>query len=162
MGCNDGLRQAEADAKLQPQLNRIRKAENAIVYLAGLVNPQQESAILHIDGNREILRRKNLAKDRLTHSQLASYDADYEESKLCAAIRKIGEEQFMELIVPELPKSEIARDLLTWWEKHKSDDIDKLDEEILHAKQKINNAENLIRKQKAILNDLLKHKAELT
>ena len=163
MGCNDGLRQAEADAKLQPQLNRIKKAETLLVYFAGIVEAEKHSMILETNGNHDILKRKKLAKElKSTFAQLASYDADYEESKLCAAIRNYGAEKFMKLIVPELATSASARDLLTWWETHKSDDLDKLDAEILHTKQKINNAENLIRKQKAILKDLLTHKAELT
>lgn len=159
MGWMDGLRQAEADAKLQPQLQRFKKAQRLLVYLVGLTD---QPSLLSVPGNRDILKNKSLSHNNsATHAQLAAYDADYEESKICAAICEYGVEDFMETITPELASSQDARTLLTWWENHQTEDTKRLTEEIQATHREIQALETDIEEHKAELHELLKEREAL-
>ena len=119
------------DALEHHHRKRKEKALNLIDYLADLTNNEN----LHdIKGNEDFLRQKRLALQNdgnsTTFAELASYDAYYEESRICAIIRHITPETFNEHIMPELRHSQEARDLLTWWERHKEDDRKRIEKEI--------------------------------
>ena len=85
-----------SDALEHHHREREEKALNLIDYLADLSNNES----LHdIKGNEDILRRKRLALhsgNSTTHAEIAAYDADYEESRICAIIRHITPKTFSE------------------------------------------------------------------
>lgn len=130
-----------SDALEHHHREREEKALNLIDYLADLTNNES----LHdIKGNEDILRRKRLALhsgNSTTHAEIAAYDADYEESRICAIIRHITPKTFSEHIMPQLSHSKEARDLLTWWERHKEDDRKRIQKEIKSVESSIYNLE---------------------
>lgn len=105
---SDMFSRSEMERKVEQAEDRVRSEMSSPIEMAK-VRLEQDARFL---------------RDWL-ETQLQLKHDNSETAKLCAAIRVVGEEQFLDFVVKRARDSEEARRLIGWWEEHKR--IDKLE-----------------------------------
>lgn len=128
------------------------RKQKAINMLTWLSLEQRNPDLLKVSGNKNITEeteRMRSSGNSYTHADFEERFANFEESKLCEAINKIGIKKF-ETFINEHP-SHVATDLSTWWKRHKKIDTAAKAAEKKEKLSKIKHLEDEIKKLKATL-----------
>ena len=129
MACRD--RNSYHEAALLTQRDRQKVAIERLEWLAcNFENPD----LLNVSGNERILEMRDAAKrgshyNSVTTATMVGYEADYAESRLCAAIKAVDESRLLDMLTSELTTSKFCRNFLDWYEEHKAEDAQRVKDE---------------------------------
>ena len=137
----------------------VDRQKVAIERLGWIARKFENPDLLKVSGNEKILERREQAKrnsqyNSITYAELEAYTADYQESRLCAAIKAVDDSRLLELLTSELATSKFCRNFLDWYEEHKTEDAQRLEDEKVYWTAKISELEFQLETAKSELKKL--------